>query len=224
MAPKDSDKTHEQARQRMVERHLKGRGIRDERVLEAMASVPRHEFVPRAQADIAYSDRPLPIGQGQTISQPYMVAFMVEQLNVQEGDRVMEVGAGSGYQAAVLAELAGDGEVYAIEYVPELAENARNALQRLGYDTVTVVTGDGSTGYAEGAPYDRIIVAAACPEISPAWREQLAEGGRIVAPVGTRGSQTCVVMDKTEDGMKTTHTIGCVFVPLLGKYGFGMGR
>jgi protein-L-isoaspartate(D-aspartate) O-methyltransferase len=222
-AHRDSD-AYEQARETMIERHLKGRGITDERLLSAMAAVPRHEFIPRAGAAMAYSDRPLPIGEGQTISQPYMVAFMVQQLNIQPTDRVLEVGAGSGYQAAVLAELADEGEVYGIEYVPELAEKARRTLNRLGYDNITIVTGDGSTGHEDAAPYDRIIAAAACPEIPPAWKEQLAAGGRIVAPVGSRGTQTCVVLDRTADGLKTERTIGCVFVPLLGEYGFGERR
>lgn len=219
MTDKHSENRYEQAREKMVQQQLKRRGISDERLLKAMQEVPRHEFVPPAARSAAYSDRPLSIGAGQTISQPYMVAYMVEQLAAKPGDRILEVGAGSGYQAAILAELAD--EVYAIEYVPELADSARETLKRLGYDNVHIVTGDGSKGYAEAAPYDGIIVAAAAPEISPAWKEQLAEGGRIVAPVGSRGSQTCVVAEMIGGQLQTVSKLGCVFVPLLGEYGFG---
>ncbi|MFP3904499.1 MAG: protein-L-isoaspartate(D-aspartate) O-methyltransferase [Armatimonadota bacterium] len=219
MTERDSGNRYKQARERMVEQQLRRRGISDERLLEAMRKVPRHEFVPPGARSAAYSDRPLSIGAGQTISQPYMVAYMVEQLEAGPDDRILEVGAGSGYQAAILAELAD--EVYAIEYLQELADKARETVQRLGYDNVHIITGDGSKGYAEAAPYDGIIVAAAAPKISPAWKEQLAEGGRIVAPVGSRGSQICVVARMVDGELQTVSKLGCVFVPLLGKYGFG---
>ncbi len=204
----------------MVEQQLRARGIRDERVLEAMAKVPRHEFVPDDLKMAAYEDRALPIGYGQTISQPYMVAIMLEMLDVHPEHKVLEVGAGSGYQAALLAELANKGEVYAIEVVEPLARRARQTLARLGYENVVIIHGDGTLGYPEAAPFDRIIVAAACPEIPPPLIEQLAEGGRIVAPVGRRGVQKLVLGIKREGQLETTSTIGCVFVPLVGEYGW----
>lgn len=205
-------------RRRMVSEQLIRRGIKDQRVLEAMAQVPRHEFMPPEYRADAYRDGAVPIGQGQTISQPYMVAHMVESLKVEPEHRVLEVGAGSGYQAAVLSRLAA--EVYAVELVPALADHARETLRRLKYENVHVITGDGSAGYAPAAPYDRIIVAAAAPEITPEWVEQLAVGGLIVAPIGARHTQVCTVARKTDEGLDTIQTIGCVFVPLLGEHGW----
>ncbi len=206
------------ARRRMAERQLVARGIKDERVLSAIVAVPRHEFMPPdLQAD-AYLDGAMSIGEGQTISQPYMVALMVELLEVEPGQRILEVGAGSGYQAAVLAEMGA--EVYGIELIPALANRAAAVLARLGYEQVHIITGDGSKGYAEAAPYDGIIVAAATPAISPAWVEQLREGGRIVAPVGSLHHQMCMVARKVNGEMKVRENIGCVFVPLLGEYGW----
>jgi protein-L-isoaspartate(D-aspartate) O-methyltransferase len=209
-------------RRRMVNEQLIKRGIRNQRVLDAMAQVPRHEFMPPDRRVEAYYDGAVPIGQGQTISQPYMVAYMVESLRVEPEHRVLEVGAGSGYQAAVLSRLAA--EVYAIELIPLLASRAEQALQRLGYENVHIISGDGSIGYADAAPYDRIIVAAAAPEVSSSWIEQLTVGGLIVAPLGGRFTQVCTVMQKTEDGLDTLQTIGCVFVPLLGRYGWDDDR
>jgi protein-L-isoaspartate(D-aspartate) O-methyltransferase len=202
----------------MVTEQLIRRGIKDQRVLEAMAQVPRHEFMPPERRSEAYHDGAVSIGHGQTISQPYMVAYMVEALRVEAGHRVLEVGAGSGYQAAVLSHLAD--EVYAIELIPALASRAAETLERLGYDNAHIITGDGSEGYAQAAPYDRIIVAAAAPEISPRWVEQLRIGGLIVAPVGERLTQVCTMARKTEAGLETIQTIGCIFVPLLGRHGW----
>ena len=209
---------HLNLRRRMVEEQLIHRGIKDSRVLAAMVEVPRHEFMPPDRRGDAHYDGAVPIGEGQTISQPYMVALMVELLEVTPTDKVLEVGAGSGYQAAVLGQLGA--EVYAIELIPTLASRAEATLRRLGYENVYIVVGDGSKGYPEAAPYDCIIVAAAAPDISPAWAEQLNEGGRIVAPVGTLHSQVCTVAQKRDDSLHTVPSIGCVFVPLRGQYGW----
>ncbi len=211
---------YENIRRRMVEEQLIRRGIKDSRVLKAMAEVPRHEFLPPDQRSDAYYDGAVPIGEGQTISQPYMVAVMVEHLRVLPEHRVLEVGAGSGYQAAVLGRMAA--EVYAVELIPALAARAEATLRRLGHDNVHVVVGDGSKGYEEAAPYDGIIVAAAAPSISPAWVEQLKEGGRIVAPVGSLHSQICTVAEKQGGELKTIQSIACVFVPMRGQYGWDM--
>jgi len=205
-------------RRRMVEGQLRRRGIADERVLTAMAKVPREQFMPERQRRFAYDDSALSIGEGQTISQPYMVAKMLELLACRPEHRVLEVGAGSGYQAALLGELAA--EVYAIEIVGTLAERARQVLSRLGYENVSIVGGDGTLGYPEAAPYDRVIVAAAAPQVPPPLAEQLVEGGRLVAPVGSRGMQTCILADKEDDELHIEKSIGCVFVPLVGEHGW----
>jgi protein-L-isoaspartate(D-aspartate) O-methyltransferase len=196
-------------------RQLRQLGIRDERVLDAMARVPREEFVLEADRESAYEDRALPIGLGQTISQPYVVARMTELLEVDTRDRVLEVGTGSGYQAAVLGELAG--EVVSVELHEELASHARDRLARLGYANVRVEHGDASVGFAAGAPYDRIIVTAAAPAIDPALASQLTPDGRIVAPVGPRDLQELVVL--RADGRHERHGV-VGFVPLRGRAGF----
>ena len=206
-----------EARRWMVETQLRGRGITDERVLAAMTKVPRHRFVPGSER-AAYDDNPLVIGSGQTISQPFMVAAMTEALAPQENERVLEIGAGSGYQTAILAELCR--QVYSIERIPELAERARSILGELGYGNVAVVVGDGTLGLPEHGPYDGIIVTAATPNLSPAWVEQLAEGGRIVAPIGDRWQQTLTIATKRGGEIRQRSTIGCVFVPLIGEHGF----
>jgi protein-L-isoaspartate(D-aspartate) O-methyltransferase len=205
-------------RARMVEQQLRRRSIGDERVLAAMGKVPRQEFLPEDMRHAAYEDRALPIGYGQTISQPYMVAVMLEMLDVHDSHKVLEVGAGSGYQAAVLAELAK--EVVVVEIVDPLAHHAMHALEAAGYGRVKVIVGDGTLGHPEDAPYDRIIVAAACPEIPEPLVEQLEDGGRIVAPVGRRDVQQCVVAAKRGGELEITKTIGCVFVPLIGEHGW----
>ncbi len=215
--PDRQHRAYDSERREMVERQLIRRGIKDVAVLKAMAAVPREEFFPPQSRADAYSDGAFPIGSGQTISQPYMVARMVELLEVTPDHRVLEVGAGSGYQAAVLAQLAR--AVYAIELLEELGLRAQRILARLGYSNVEVIIGDGSLGYEPAAPYDGIIVAAAAPEIAPAWEEQLADGGRIVAPVGDMRMQTCTVARKQGDDLLVTPDIGCVFVPLRGRYG-----
>ena len=200
------------ARTAMVERQLRANGIRDERVLEAMRRVPRHRFVPFDLRDMAYADTPLEIGFGQTISQPYIVAYMTEVAHVGPGDRVLEIGTGSGYQAAILAELAG--EVRTIEIVPELAGRARAILDSLGYANVRSRTGDGYGGWREHAPYDAILVTAAPDHVPPALVEQLAVNGRMVIPVG-RGDQEMRVITRTPAGVVEQVTIPVRFVPLV---------
>jgi protein-L-isoaspartate(D-aspartate) O-methyltransferase len=183
-----------------------------------MERVPRHRFLPDPDDSGAYGDHPLPIGCGQTISQPYMVATMTEALRLTGEERVLEIGCGSGYQAAILAELSL--EVYSIERVPELAERARALLDELGYANVAVVVGDGSLGYPETEPYDRIIVTAAAPEMSPAWAEQLVEGGLLLAPIGDRWGQTLIRARKLGANLERESLGGCVFVPLVGEHGW----
>ncbi|MEF8822527.1 MAG: protein-L-isoaspartate(D-aspartate) O-methyltransferase [Desulfohalobiaceae bacterium] len=203
-----------QQRRRMVQRQIEGRGIDDPHVLRAMEKVRRHLFVPEGFRSAAYDDRPLPIGQGQTISQPYIVALMTELAEVRSGDRVLEVGTGSGYQAAVLAELAES--VYTVEIVEELAKTARNRLDKLGYDNVHVRMGDGFRGWPEHAPFDAVVVTAAPPEIPGPLKEQLAPGGRLVIPVG-KGWQELKVVEKAADGtLKKTTVIPVQFVPMTG--------
>jgi protein-L-isoaspartate(D-aspartate) O-methyltransferase len=205
-------------RGRMVERQLRRRGIRDERVLAALGRVPRELFVPVQERAAAYSDNALPIGHGQTISQPYMVARICEDLQLRGEERVLDVGAGSGYQAAILAELAA--AVVAVERIPELAEQARANLAVAGYERVEVVVGDGTLGVPERSPFDAIAVAAAAPEPPPALYEQLAEGGRLVVPVGERTEQLLLVVEKREGGRRIRFSVPCRFVPLVGERGF----
>jgi protein-L-isoaspartate(D-aspartate) O-methyltransferase len=202
----------------MVEHQLRRRGIRDERVLAAMAVVPRERFVPDALAEDAYADGALPIGHNQTISQPFVVASMCELLALRGDERVLDVGTGSGYAAAILAELAR--EVVSIERIPELAAQAREALAAAGYERVEVRVGDGSLGAPDRAPFDAIAVAAATPELPPELYEQLAPGGRIVLPRGSRYSQRLVVVEKTPGGAVERGSVRCRFVPLVGEGGF----
>lgn len=203
----------------MVERQLRARGIRDERVLDAMERVPRELFVPADLRGHAYDDAALPIGGGQTISQPYMVARIAEELGLRGSERVLDVGTGSGYQAAVLAELAG--EVHSIERIPELAARAREALEGAGYGgRVRVHVGDGTVGLPEHAPYEAIAVAAAAPEMPQSLYEQLAERGRLVVPVGPRYEQFLQAIVRSPEGPAVLRTVPCRFVPLLGEEGF----
>ncbi|MGB9775343.1 MAG: protein-L-isoaspartate(D-aspartate) O-methyltransferase [Anaerolineae bacterium] len=215
VAPVD-DARYAQMRERMVIETIQARGIRDERVLEAMRTVPRHLFVPEEERPHAYGDYPLPIGFGQTISQPYIVALMTELLDLKPGDRVLEVGTGSGYQAAVLASIPGV-EVYSIEIIPELARSAKERLEQLGY-RVTCKQGDGYYGWPEYAPFDAIIVTAAPDHIPPPLVEQLAVGGRMVIPVGPPGGyQVLWKLVKQPDGeLKAYNYGGVAFVPLTG--------
>ncbi len=197
---------------------LRRRGMRDEPVLAALGRVPRELFVPEKLRSRAYEDGALPIGHGATISQPFMVAAICALLELEGGERVLDVGTGSGYQAAVLAELAA--EVVTIERVPELAERARASLAEAGYESVDVRTGDGTLGVPDRAPYDGIAVAAAAPAPPPALVEQLTPDGRLVVPVGGRRGQRLQVVRRTETGARGDRSIGCRFVPLVGSGGF----
>jgi protein-L-isoaspartate(D-aspartate) O-methyltransferase len=205
-------------RQRLVER-VRGQGISDPRVLDALARVPRHRFVPQAVAQRAYEDSALPIGYGQTISQPSLQALYLQSAEVGPEDRVLEVGAGSGYQTALLAELSSN--VYAVERIPELTQRAREILDELGYGNVALVTKDGTTGWAKYAPYDSILVGAAAPHIPDALVEQLKPGGRLLLPIGDRHHQKLTLVRKLEEGkLEQTVITGCVFVPLIGRFGW----
>jgi protein-L-isoaspartate(D-aspartate) O-methyltransferase len=204
----------------MVENQLRRRGIHDPRVLAAMSRVLRHEFVPPQSWPEAYADHPVPIGEQQTTSQPYIIAAMLQAAEITPQDRVLEIGAGSGYQTALLAELAG--KVFAVERYPALSAHAQSVLRRLGYAHAVVITGDGSLGLPEHAPYDVIIVAAAAPRVPPALVEQLAPGGRLVVPVGDSQQQVLQLARKSRDGAVTVTSLeGCRFVPLIGQQGFG---
>ncbi|MCX5739186.1 MAG: protein-L-isoaspartate(D-aspartate) O-methyltransferase [Proteobacteria bacterium] len=202
---------HETERRRMVDDQIEAREIADPRVLAAMRKVPRHEFVPAAERAHAYEDRPLPIGEGQTISQPYIVALMTQLAAVGPGSKVLEVGTGSGYQAAVLAE------VYSIEIVDALAKRAQHDLARLGIENVRVRSGDGYRGWPEAAPFDAIVVTAAAPQVPPALLSQLRIGGRLVIPVGeTWQEQTLQVHTRTETGFDVHDVVPVRFVPMTG--------
>ena len=202
----------------MVETQIVRRGIDDPRVLEAFSTVPRHIFVPEHRRQFSYEDYPVAIGAAQTISQPYIVALMTQLLNIKGAEKVLEVGTGSGYQAAILTQMGA--RVYSVERIEELAEQARKNLSLTGY-SVEVVVGDGTLGWQDQAPYDRIIVTAASPSISPHWVKQLDTGGIVVAPVGDLYRQDIVVGIKQKDGsLQERMVCGCVFVPLIGECGW----
>lgn len=202
----------------MVSTQLVPRGIKDERVLRAMRKVPRHLFMPESARYGAYDDMAMAIGEGQTISQPYMVAIMTELLGLKGTEKVLEIGTGSGYQAAVLAELSF--EVYTIERIAPLADRARETLRGLGYENVYVIVGDGTVGLAEKVPFDRIIVTAAAPIVPPSLVAQLKEGGIIVAPVGERYSQILLKGRKVQGHLAEEYSTPCAFVPLIGEEGW----
>jgi protein-L-isoaspartate(D-aspartate) O-methyltransferase len=197
----------------MVRTQLIERGIRDVRVLQAMLEVARHEFVPEELRSEAYEDRPLPIGAGQTISQPYIVGLMLQHLALQPDDRVFDIGTGSGYVTALLSRICS--QVYSVERYPELAESADKVLQRLGYSNVKIIVGDGTRGLPEYAPFDAILVSAATADIPPALFDQLREGGRLIAPVGSSFSQELQLVRKTNGKPEVEHLEGCRFVPLV---------
>jgi protein-L-isoaspartate(D-aspartate) O-methyltransferase len=200
----------------MVRHDIERRGIRSVQVLRAMGAVPRHLFVPEGIHSQAYLDTPLPIGRGQTISQPYVVALMTEALQLDVDDRVLEIGTGSGYQAAVLAEIAG--EVYSMEIIPELAERAARTLKATGYESVRVREGDGYYGWSEEAPFDAVIITAAANHVPPALLDQLAEGGRLILPLGgTTFVQTLTLLTKREGKVEIDQLGGVRFVPMVGK-------
>lgn len=205
---------HFERRERMVAEQIESRGVKDKLVLDAMKKVPRHLFVPQGYIDLAYTDGPLPIGEDQTISQPYIVALMTELLGLKGGEKVLEIGTGSGYQAAVLAEIAS--QVYSIEIIPSLAESAEQRLEEMGYKNVTVRCGDGYVGWEEHAPFDGIIVTAAPVHIPQPLIDQLKVGGRMVIPVGDY-FQELLLVAKTKEGIKKESTIPVRFVPMTGE-------
>lgn len=205
----------------MVERYIKGRGVHDERILQAMRDVPRHMFVPPAVASKAYGDSPLPIGQRQTISQPFIVAKMIELLELRGDEKVLEIGTGTGYQACVLARLAA--RVYSIERISELAFTARDIMRRLAVNNVSVKVFDGTYGWSDQAPFDRIIVAAAGPEIPEPLIAQLARSGRMVLPIGPEGNQRLARVYRVGTQLKIEDCGGVEFVPLIGRFGWKEG-
>lgn len=209
----------EMMRNAMVEEQLIPRGISDKKVLEVFRRLPRHEFVGKDFLQSAYNDYPLPIGENQTISQPYMVALMTERLHLTGSERIMEVGTGSAYQAAILAELAK--EVYSVERFQSLANTAYSILERLGYKNVKIRAGDGTLGWEEFAPYDGIIVTAGAPGIPESFIRQLKDGGRLVIPIGSSGfGQILTLVEKIGNTIRTSEICGCMFVPLIGKEGW----
>jgi protein-L-isoaspartate(D-aspartate) O-methyltransferase len=207
------------ARRRMVEEQLKTRGIVDQRVLSAMTKVPRHFFVQKGLEGQAYSDRALPIDEGQTISQPYMVALMSQSLELKGGEKVLDVGTGSGYQTAILGELAG--RIFSVERISKLAVKAKKALDELGYKNVVIRVGDGTLGWKQFAPYDRIIVSAGSPAIPTPLEAQLADGGILVVPVGDNVSQKLMVVKRVGLQTRVVASCACTFVSLVGKEGWG---
>ncbi len=207
------------ARRRMVDQQIIARGIKDQRVIDAMLQVPRHFFVESGLQDQAYSDFPLPIGHKQTISQPFIVAFMTESLLLTGGERVLEIGTGSGYQAAVLGKIAR--YVYSVERVADLARNARRALDSSGAYNVHIRVNDGTCGWEDQAPFDAIITTAGAPAVPDALKQQLEIGGRLVIPVGTLGQQTlCCITRLSSDTFDEVELLDCRFVPLIGKHGW----
>lgn len=205
-------------RARLVET-VRAEGVTDPQVLRAIAEVPRHRFVPEAVLRRAYEDNALPIGFGQTISQPSIQALYLQVLGIGRADRVLEVGTGSGYQTALLAELSAN--VYSVERIPQLALRARQVLDELGYRNVALLTGDGTVGWSRYAPYDAILVAAAAPDVPQSLVEQLAPGGRLLIPLGDRSTQQLTLVRRTADGGTERETVtGCVFVPLIGRFGW----
>ena len=217
-APYPDDEHFAVLRERMVREQIEARGVTDPRVLEAMRRVPRHLFVPPDYRDLAYSDGPLPIGHGQTISQPFIVAYMTALLRLKGDEKVLEIGTGSGYQAAVLAHLAR--EVHTVERIPALAEQARQRLEALGLDNVTVHLGDGTLGLPELAPFDAILVTAAAPKVPQSLLDQLADGGRLVIPVGSRGVQYLERWLRFGDEFRRQVLDPVAFVPLIGEEGW----
>jgi len=218
MKHKREEMDFRQLRELMVETQLIPRGIKDSRVLDAMRTIPRHLFMDESQWDSAYADTALPIGEGQTISQPYMVAIMTELLNLRGDETVLEIGTGSGYQTALLARLSGI--VYTIERIRDLAERAKEKFLRLGYKNIHVKVADGTLGWPEAGPFDRILVTAGAPDVPDPLAEQLSDGGILLVPVGDRFSQHLIRAVKKRGQVSKEHHTPCVFVPLLGEYGW----
>ena len=215
---RSSSTDYDKERGHMVESQLVRRGIKDRRVLDAMHQVPRHLFIPMDMRDLAYCDGPLPIGQGQTISQPYIVALMTELLELTGQEKVLELGTGSGYQAAILSRLVS--QVYSMERHAALAEQAEKVFAQLGYGNIVISVGDGTLGWPEYSPYEAIIVTAAAPDIPRPLTDQLADGGRLVAPVGSRWSQVLAKVKRQGETLTKEHLTAVAFVPLVGKYGW----
>lgn len=215
---KEKDPRPARLREEMVARQLAPRRIRDQRVLSAFRQVPRHLFAPGADLREAYADHPLPIGEGQTISQPYMVALMTQCLELTGGEKVLEIGTGSGYQAAILSRLAA--EVYTVERIASLAERTGELFRRLGYGNISIRVGDGTLGWPEFSPYDAIIVTAGSPGVPPPLVEQLADGGKLVIPAGSGYSQRLLVLERRGEKIIERDEGGCVFVPLVGEHGW----
>ena len=215
---RSANKDYEKEREHMVKSQLARRGIKDKRVLEAMRQVPRHLFIPESMRNLAYCDGPLPIGHGQTISQPYIVALMTEILELAGQETVLEVGTGSGYQAAILSRLAH--QVYSVERHAVLAQQAENILAQLGYDNIAVRVGNGTLGWPEHSPYEAIIVTAAAPDVPRPLTDQLADEGRLVAPVGSQWSQVLVKVRRQGDQLIRERLTAVAFVPLVGQYGW----
>ena len=213
---------YKKLRERMVRDQFIARGITDQRVLAAFYKVEREKFVPSEVRNNAYQDFPLSIGEGQTISQPYMVALMTQSLELKGDEKILEIGTGSGYQTAILAELAR--KVYSVERMRALAERARKLLEKLGYSNVKILLGDGTLGWEESSPYDRILVTAGARDIPRPLTDQLEEGGVMVIPVGNSYSQDLEVVRKRKNRIKTARVEKCVFVPLIGKYGWDESR
>ncbi len=209
---------YEILRRQMVQEQLIPRGIKNPRVLDSFYKIERHLFIPENLRKSAYADFPLPIAEGQTISQPYIVALMTESLGLTGKEKVLEIGTGSGYQTAILAELTGD--VYSIERFEALAEKAQTILSELGYKNIKIKVGDGTLGWEEGAPFDRIIITAASHKIPMPLIEQLADNGRLILPLGESFSQVLTLVEKKDGELKSTDICGCVFVPLVGKHGW----
>lgn len=210
----------EKEREKLVERLLSYGYLKSGSVAEAIRKVPREEFVSKEQSVYAYDDRPLEIGSGQTISAPHMVAMMTEALDVKPKQKILEIGAGSGYQAAILAELANEGKIYTVERIQAVKKSAEKNLEKLGYKNVFVVLGDGTLGHKEKAPYDRIIVTAAAPKVPQALISQLKQNGKMLIPVGGRMYQKLLLIEKTNNKIKEKNICECVFVPLIGKEGW----
>jgi protein-L-isoaspartate(D-aspartate) O-methyltransferase len=221
----DNDAVFKASRERLVKSLIEEGILKSEEVIKAMLTVPREEFVPAKYRELAYLDTPLSIGCGQTISAPHMVAIMTEALKVTRGNKVLEIGTGSGYQAAIIAEIVKpEGHVWTVEIIPELAKFAEENLRRTSYSSyVTVIVGDGSKGYQDAAPYDRIIVTAAAPKIPEPLINQLKDGGRMVIPVGDAYVQILKIVEKRGGSLRVEDSVPCVFVPLLGEYGFKKG-